>query len=204
MFLFLSLQAYAQENGSKAENEIIEGIHYTVITPKKKIVSAPAGKIVVQEFFWYGCPHCYSLEPYIKKWEKPADVHFERLPAVLGKHWATHAYIYYALEALGKIDEAHERFFSAIHKEKLNLKTMAQTADFFANFGIQKMDLEKAMKSFLVDAKVKAANQLAQSYQITGVPVFIINGHYKTSPSMVGSYKGFIEVVKYLIDKERK
>jgi thiol:disulfide interchange protein DsbA len=21
------------------------------------------GKIEVLEFFWYGCPHCYSLEP---------------------------------------------------------------------------------------------------------------------------------------------
>ena len=35
-----------------------------------------AGKIEVVEFFWFGCPHCFSLEPLIDKWSSnlPPDV----------------------------------------------------------------------------------------------------------------------------------
>ena len=33
-------------------------------------VSAPAGKVEVIEFFWYGCPHCYEFEPTIEAWVK--------------------------------------------------------------------------------------------------------------------------------------
>ena len=42
------------------------------------------GKIEVIEFFWYGCPHCYSLEPFVNSWAKsvPKDVVFKRVPAV--------------------------------------------------------------------------------------------------------------------------
>ena len=40
------------------------------------------GKIEVIEFFWYGCPHCYSLEPAVNEWAKglPKDVVFRRCP----------------------------------------------------------------------------------------------------------------------------
>ena len=38
------------------------------------------GKIEVIEFFWYGCPHCFNLEPAVDAWEKrlPKDVAFRR------------------------------------------------------------------------------------------------------------------------------
>src|SRR3990170_3537508 len=44
-------------------------------------------KTEVVEVFWYGCPHCYSLEPYLEQWlkTKPDDVEFRRIPGVLGK-----------------------------------------------------------------------------------------------------------------------
>ncbi|HEX6528378.1 MAG TPA: thiol:disulfide interchange protein, partial [Burkholderiales bacterium] len=42
------------------------------------------GKIEVLEFFWYGCIHCYNLEPKLETWLKalPKDVEFRRVPAV--------------------------------------------------------------------------------------------------------------------------
>ena len=47
-------------------------------------------KIEVLELFWYRCPHCYRLEPYMKQWHnnKPESVEFVRMPAVLNKSWA--------------------------------------------------------------------------------------------------------------------
>src|SRR5689334_12596404 len=62
-----------------------------------------AKKIEVVEFFWYGCPHCYNLEPYIERWEKsaPPDVQLRRIPAVFNQRWAHDAAIFYTFEALG-------------------------------------------------------------------------------------------------------
>ena len=32
-------------------------------------------RITVEEFFWYGCPHCFSLDPAVEQWRasKPAE-----------------------------------------------------------------------------------------------------------------------------------
>ena len=30
-------------------------------------------KIVIYEFFWYGCPHCFNIEPTIDKIESNLD-----------------------------------------------------------------------------------------------------------------------------------
>ena len=56
------------------------GASYPPITLKP--TDAPAGKIAVIEFFWYGCPHCNAFEPALEVWVKklPADVAFRRVP----------------------------------------------------------------------------------------------------------------------------
>ena len=55
-FLALPLVANAQQ------------VQYGELNPPQPVENA--GKIEVIEFFWYGCPHCYSLEPYIETWLK--------------------------------------------------------------------------------------------------------------------------------------
>jgi len=79
------------------------------------------GRIQVLEFFWYGCIHCYNLEPTVEKWEKtlPKDVEFRRVPAIFNDRWALDAQIFYAFEALGVLDKLHRPFFDAIHRDHL-------------------------------------------------------------------------------------
>ena len=59
------------------------------------------GKVEVTEFFWYGCPHCYALEPAVNAWAKnvPKDVVFKRIPATTGG-WEELARVYYTLETM--------------------------------------------------------------------------------------------------------
>ena len=73
------------------------------------------------EFFWYGCIHCYNLEPKIDTWLKtlPKDVEFRRVPAVFNDRWAHDAAIFYTFEALGLLDKLHRPFFDAIHRDRL-------------------------------------------------------------------------------------
>jgi thiol-disulfide isomerase/thioredoxin len=47
----------------------VAGTNYKVLSPAQP-TDAPPGKVEVIEFFWYGCPHCYVLDPYIETWRK--------------------------------------------------------------------------------------------------------------------------------------
>ena len=85
--------------------------------------SVPEGKVEVVEFFWYGCPHCFHMEPELKKWldRKPDQVIFKRVPSPLNPSWTVHAQFYYAAEAIGATEQLHEPLFEAIHVQKLSL-----------------------------------------------------------------------------------
>src|SRR5436190_18506012 len=75
------------------------------------------GKVEVIEFFWYGCPHCAHLEPFIQKWAAnlPKDVVFKRVHALPSDSWLPPAVIFFTLEAMGELDKLHAKVFEAIH-----------------------------------------------------------------------------------------
>ena len=97
-----------------------DGFKYSELKPTQP-VSLEGKKIEVIEFFWYGCPHCYNLEPQLESWVKklPPDVQFRRVPAVFNARWGHDAAIFYTFEAMGVLDKLHRPFFDAIHREGL-------------------------------------------------------------------------------------
>jgi thiol:disulfide interchange protein DsbA len=163
-------------------------------------------KIEVLEFFWYGCPHCYSFEPNIIAWKKtkPANVEFIRVPAVFRPDWEIQARVYYALENMGVVDEVHGKIFKAIHKDKKRLNKKKLIVDFLVENGVNREKLLAEYSSFSVDGKVRKAKKLLKPYQIEGVPTIAVNGKYITSGSMAGSYDNMIKILDYLIKKESK
>lgn len=179
----------------------VEGRHYTAV-PRPAPVQVAEGKVEVREFFWYGCPHCYTLEPYIHNWKKPAAVEFVTTPAVLGKNWVDHAYAYYALKALGRLEELHPVLFDAVHAKKRRVYSINEMAAFFSGYGIEPGKFKETAKSFLVESQVKRAERLGRTYGISGVPSFVVNGKYVTSPGMAGSYENFFKIVDFLVAKE--
>lgn len=161
-------------------------------------------KIEVIEFFWYGCPHCYSFEPILDAWakKKPDNVEFIRQPVVFSELWGKHAKAYFVAEALGVVDKVHDDFFDAIQNKKQKLETEEQLAKFFADHGVKEADFHDAFNSFLVDAKMRQAATMPARYGVTGVPALVINGKYKTNATLAGSHEGMIEVVNRLIKQE--
>ena len=187
-------------------DEFVEGSDYTLISPRIE-TSVAEDKIEVIEFFWYGCPHCYTVEPYIKGWKMPEDVELVRVPATFSERWITHAKVYYALESLDRLD-LHEVFFNAIHgrQQRRDLVNEDKIAEFFASFnsGIAEEKFIKAYNSFVVNTKTQKADRLIRMYAIKSVPTFIVNGRYLTSPSMVGNSARLINALDYLANLERK
>ena len=175
---------------------------YETIPPQP---TSSAGKIEIIEFFWYGCPHCFALEPYIEKWlaTKPDDVAFRRIPAILGNRWVHYAKVYFAAEKLGVADKINHPLFDAIHEQRLPLDDAAKLGGFLEKLGIDKDNFFDAYASEEINNKIKNAYVMGQDYGLTGVPTFIINGKYRTSPSQAGSNEKVIQVMDELIQKER-
>lgn len=184
----------------KAEEQSSTG--YEAVSPPQP--TANSAKIEVIEFFWYGCPHCYSFEPTLTTWlkAKPENVEFIRIPAIFNEQWGKHAKAYFTAEALGVIDKIHTDFFDAIQEKKQELETEDQLAKFFAAHGVKEADFRETYNSFMIDAKMRQAPALAAKYGITGVPAIIVNGKYKTNGTLAGSQEKMIDVMNALIKKE--
>ncbi len=161
-------------------------------------------KIEVIEFFWYGCPHCYSFEPILAEWlkNKPENVEFIRQPAVFNRLWELHAKAYFTAEALGVLDKVHADFFDTIQNKHQKLADKDKLAEFFAAHGVDKTAFEEAYDSFLVDAKLRQARAMAPRYGVTGVPTVIVNGKYKVTARLAKSQQNMIKVINDLIKME--
>lgn len=180
-----------------------EGKHYKALAPQ----STDSGdKIEVLEFFWYGCPHCYSFEPYAQAWKKskPANVVFTRVPAIFRPDWEIQARVYYALSNMGVIEDVHVKIFDAVHKDKKRLNTKEELTDFVVKNGVDKEQFLKEYDSFAVDGMVRKAKKKQKAYKIEGVPSVAVNGKYLTSGSMSGSYDNLVKIMDYLIAMESK
>ena len=175
---------------------------YEVISPALPVQNPD--KVEVIEFFWYGCPHCYSLEPALQAWlkKKPANVEFIHQPAVFSDVWGKHAKAYYTAEALGLNDKLHADFFDAIQNKKQKLLTEDDLAKFFADHGVKDEDFRAAYGSFIVDTKLRQAESMAGRYGITGVPALVVNGKYKITASTAKSQENMLTVVNQLIAQE--
>ncbi len=179
-----------------------ESLGYETLSPAQPTQNQD--KIEVIEFFWYGCPHCYSLEPVMEKWlkTKPDNVEFIRQPAIFSSLWGKHAKAFYVAEALGVLDKVHADFFDAIQNKKQKLSSEDQLAKFFVAHGVDETQFRSTFNSFLIDAKMRQAKMMAPRYGITGVPAIIINGKYKTSGPLAKSNTNMIKVMNQLIKQE--
>lgn len=181
-----------------------QSLDYQKLTPQQPTQNPD--KIEVIEFFWYGCPHCYSLEPELKDWlkTKPDKVDFIRQPVIFNKVWEQHAKAYLIAQALGVVEQVHSDFFEAIHSKKQKLGSEDELAEFFVAHGVDETQFRETFHSFLIDAQLRQAKAMAPRYGINAVPAIVINGKYKTSAALAGGNKNIIAVMNRLIQQESK
>ena len=180
------------------------GVDYTELSPVQPVETP--GKIEVLEFFWYGCPHCYTLEPILEKWipKLPADVEFRRVPAVFNPRWEHDARIYYTFEALGITEKVHRPFFDAIHRDSLRTDNAQALAEWLKRNNVDTKKFEAAQKSFGVGSRVKRAMALSAAYKIDGTPALAVNGRYTVSAEQGYPQPRMLAIADYLIGVARK
>ncbi|HEU4616706.1 MAG TPA: thiol:disulfide interchange protein DsbA/DsbL [Gammaproteobacteria bacterium] len=179
------------------------GKNYIRLSPTQPTSSSPT-LVEVAEVFWYGCPHCYAFETYLKKWNasKAGYINFVRIPAVWNPLLRLHARAFYTAEALGKGEEMHDAFFNAIHVEHNPLDSEDKLTEFFGRFGVDADTFKRTFDSYAVEQKVQHADELNRRYRIESVPSLVVNGKYVTSGSMVGSYDDLLSLVDELAAAE--
>jgi thiol:disulfide interchange protein DsbA len=180
------------------------GKHYSQLTSAQGTSSAPGG-IEVTEVFWYGCPHCFSFDPIIGKWEgeQPADVRFVRLPVMWNPTNEIHARMFYTAEALDKLDPMHEAIFSAMHRDGKMLTKEDEIREFFEKYGVTGEEFDATFRSFAVESKLKRAKDLTARYRVRSVPVVVVDGKYIVDGPEVKSYADMLAVTDELVAKER-
>lgn len=176
-----------------------EGKDYKVLANPENIAG---NVIVVREFFWYGCPHCYNLEPHMQKWAKTRakDVAFFQTPAAMNPMWEQNARGFYAVQAMGMLDKTHKPLFDAIHKDGKRLYDQDSLANWYATQGVDKAKFNSLFNSFAVTAKIELAKQGAMRYQLTGVPAVVVQGKYVVT----GEDEKVPQVVDFLVNKVRE
>ncbi|MFO7808341.1 thiol:disulfide interchange protein DsbA/DsbL [Guyparkeria sp.] len=168
-------------------------------------VSSPEGKVLVQEFFWYGCPHCYYLEAELEPWlEKLGDdVVFERRGLALGQHWVPLTRAFYAADQLDVIDDTHGAVFHAIHEEGTRLADADSIADFYATQGVERDAFLEAFEGFGTQNAIRQSGQIAQDAGVQGVPSLLVDGRYLVTGRLAGGNVEMLEVVDALIEQIR-
>lgn len=185
------------------------GLNYIPL-PTPRETTAPAGKIQVSEVFWYGCGHCYALDPVLEEWnEKKAPyIDFVRVPVIWGPFHQQHAKLFYTLHAL-KRPELHAAVFDAIHKEQNPLadrdeaKAREMHFAFLNRHGVTRDQFDAAYDSMIVTTNVRRAAEMTQTYQVASVPVIFVAGKYSTGISEAGGPHQLISLIDALAESEK-
>ena len=197
--LLISTSALADKSA------FFQGINYEPVTPQP--TSVKPGQVEVIEFYWYGCPVCFGLEPYVEAWEKqlPKNLVFRRVPAAWpDTEFYVDAQATAVAEILGIGEKIREPFFNAIHEQDDEALRTDKDAlrGFFAKYGVKPADFDATWDSFGVRTKLAQYQKLAASYGVDRVPTIIVNGKWKTGAGYQMAPADVMKCVQYLVDKE--
>lgn len=192
--------------GADAAPRWIEGKQYQLIEPAQP--TATPGKIEVVEVFSYACPHCKDFVPFANKIRAalPPNAEFVSVPAGFSfDAWRTFQRAYFAADALGIAEKAHDDLFEAVFDKRSisgATPTMEELAKFYSGYGVSADEFLATAKSFGINAKVKRADERTKAWGITGTPTIIVNGKYRVDVASAGGFARTVELVDWLVAKE--
>ena len=191
----LALSAHAEEFDPEGKYDQIKPIQAT----------ETEGKVEVVDVFWFGCSHCFDFLSVMEDFEKnkPEYIEIRRMPAIFRKSWINHARAFYTAKVLGVGKTLHRPLFEAIHEQRRKLSSKAELMAFFESYGVDKEDFKNTFESFAVETQIRKSLKMQEAYGVRGTPSIIINGKYRTSGSLAGSYRNVIKVIEALAAKEK-
>ena len=197
---------------SAAPAEPKAGVEYQVLKTAQN-TEAPK-KVEVLEFFAYYCPHCYALETPLSAWVKKqgANIVYRRVHVALDERVAPQERLYFTLEAMNLSEQYSMKAFQAMHVERNRLGSDEEVFNFAEKAGINRAKFIEAYNSFSVASKMRRVPAQMEAYGVDSWPMIIIDGKYRTSPSLAGAgltdvkneaqlHAATLEVMDFLVKK---
>ncbi|QLB19618.1 thiol:disulfide interchange protein DsbA [Mannheimia granulomatis] len=169
-----------------------------------EVRKAPSAQKEVVEFFSFYCPHCYDFELSYKipaqiKTKLPADTKLVQYHVnFLGGQSENLTRAWALAMALGEEDKVKTALFEAARKD--SLKSMDDIRAVFLANGITAEQFDNGINSFAVNGLVNKQVQLAEDFQIRGVPAFFVNGQYQLNLEGFADASSTNDFVKRYID----
>lgn len=156
----------------------------------------------VTEFFSFGCPWCYRLEPALNHWVKQqgTKIVFKKIPVMFHKDWDYYAKAYYIANALSLDSTLNPALFKAILDDKQALNTNQAMIDFFTKEGVEPAVAKSAFtQSPSIEMELNNSKVEMARYHITAIPAFVINYRFKTDLQMAKTEERLLAILDFLI-----
>lgn len=167
---------------------------------------ATGERIEVIEFFHYGCPICYELEPHLTRWlatQAPGYVALRRIPALSSEGWETLAKLYFTLEAIGEVNRLHWLVYDDFHFDGKLLNEEKVMLEWVGSNGIDARKFAEIYGSQEIQTKLAQSRELMKAYGVRGVPTIIVDGKYLSSARLAGGSRALMQVVDELVRQAR-
>jgi thiol:disulfide interchange protein DsbA len=203
--IWVLLLALATGSGQlQAQSMLQLGRDYVRLDPPRPVDGGD--KIEVIEFFYYGCPVCYELEPALARWSSNSQgsIVLRRVPALSSDNWDNLAKMFYTLETVGQLARLHWPVYDSFHFDGVKLNEEAVMASWASRNGIDKDKFISTYNSPEIQTKLAAARQMTRSYEIKGVPSIVVDGTFVTSARMAGGTRELMLVLGQLVEMARR
>ena len=193
----ISLMSFGAEFVAGKDYEILKKVSNTDMTNST---------VSVTEYFSFGCPWCFRLEPALDAWVKQQQtkINFNKTPVVFNKDWEYYAKAYYAANALSLNSTLNPALFKAILQDKRSLNNNKAMIDFFIQHGV---NAETANSAFThspsIELSVKAGMSAMTRDHINAVPAFVVNNQFKTDLQMAKTEKRLFALLNFLIAQSK-
>jgi thiol:disulfide interchange protein DsbA len=92
--------------------------------------------------------------------------------------------------------------FEEFHRKGNRLTSETAIQRLFTRAGVSEDDFKRTWSSFEVNQAMRVAQDLARRYNVTSVPMIVVNGKYRTDAGQAGSYPKLIELIDELTVRE--
>ncbi len=208
-------------SSAQAQEKWVEGVHYFRLDPAQP-TSTP-GKIEVLDVFSYACPACNAFQPTVDQLKAalPASAQMAYLPAAFNpsEDWPVFQKAFLAAQSLKIAEKSHDAVYDAVwgssgslaivDKATRQLLPAAQQpkiedlARFYTRYGVKAEEFLAVANSFTIASQMKQADAAVMDHRVDGTPTLIVNGKYRVTPRAAGGYSQTVELVLFLINKEK-
>jgi len=196
--LALALAATGALGQASVRNDVIR------LDPPRPV--ATGERIEVIEFFYYGCPFCYELEPLMTRWlatQAPDYVALRRIPALTPEGWETFARLFFTLQEMSQVSRLHWLVYDNFHFENKPLNEEPALLEWLSKNGVDAAKFREIFRSPAISAKIAEVRDLMKTYDVRGVPTIVVDGKYLSSARLAGGTRQLMQVVDELVRQAR-